>query len=1285
MGLLSQTSPAPIQASSGGLLARSAPPVAPITPQPTQTSTPPVATPEQDVGAKKGVLADIFKAPDNTLLGTIKNTLMGIPKAAEHLGSNLIGGDVGQAFGNESLNATPAGVMANTALGTANKLTLGMARGISRDVAGVVGQAPAFLQKQSSFTPNDPLSKFVFGTQPVPNIYESGKNQMLSMGVGPKTAAVMGLPFGIMSLATDFMMNPEENTILKLAHDENPVTVEKTIISQYPALKEQASVLAQTIAGVKDPQQVSAMLRDALKKKTADALAAHPQNPDISYEPTTVSEKPTEPIIQQEPTSVESKTLDAFTHSTDQKQVGNFELGSFGKNSELRKATKADRFPENELSATQDHITGAYRSSDNPASYRHDNTTWVAKMPNGEDRVIYTRKNAAGKDEILNWHTVSDSKYLEQLKSFGAPAQTRTEINPIEGERSNPLSYGGESTPFTDRQSLHQPETAISSPQSAVSPTEKTAQYYTDLQTSPGEHALGDNRYESEHPSYKSTISENNGGTEPPTSRGGLRVPEIDFSIGKDKAAIDLSVNTMERNIENIFPRETASKINKFLIEPVRANEADRVEYVSDIRKQVKKEIVDGLGIHVGSKESALLQRYGEGRMNISELVKESPKHADAIIKANTIMRKVYDDLINHWNDERASAGLPEVPKRADYYRHFQDMHSFLSMFNFMAKRPELPTAISGITENFRSRVPWASAAMRRLGGPFTEDAIKGLDQYLNTTSRAIFHTDSVQRGRLFEKYLREAAEARTSKGLADVGLPNFASNLNDWVNLVSGKQSKLDRAIESVAGRRMLPFLGGLTRQFSKNVIGGSISSAITHAIPTVFTLATTDTRSAVLGLMDTLRSPFMGDFNSINGLKSGFLTRRFGTEAIEKNVLQKGSDILGSPFHAVDQFISRFAVSAKYAEGLKAGLKPEEAMAAADKYAARTIGDRSTGNLPNLMNTKTLGMITQFQIEVNDNLQVLLHDVPYDQQGNMKKVAGMYVKFAIYSYLFNQVMQNIKGSGKGLDPIDLGLTLAGLNSEGKGKDLATRAGLAAGDFAKELPFTSLPVGGQIPALEPIAQAVTKIGSGDVLGGAEQLGIDYASPIGGGVQAQKTLKGLTAVNAGEVKNAKGQLTSVVPKTPVNYVKGALFGTAAFPAQQQATKNETELYNLLQQNKSGQQTLKAIQEFERLKSIDKTQGTEAANTEFEKIKTSDPSLSKLILTQASNEKLGLTKEDLMVKQLGVGNGQRAKYLAEKFNSLDGGIDAKKALWEKYVNDKIITPQVSTELIPLLQK
>ena len=67
----------------------------------------------------------------------------------------------------------------------------------------------------------------------------------------------------------------------------------------------------------------------------------------------------------------------------------------------------------------------------------------------------------------------------------------------------------------------------------------------------------------------------------------------------------------------------------------------------------------------------------------------------------------------------------------------------------------------------------------------------------------------------------------------------------------------------------------------------------------------------------------------------------------------------------------------------------------------------------------------------------------------------------------------------------------------------------------------------------------------------------------------------------------------------------------------------------------------------------------------------------------SDEKLGLDYGDRRIKQLQVGNGQRAQYLADKVE----GMSASER--RKYLNDlrrkKILTPQVNQQLDVELRK
>lgn len=784
---------------------------------------------------------------------------------------------------------------------------------------------------------------------------------------------------------------------------------------------------------------------------------------------------------------------------------------------------------------------------------------------------------------------------------------------------------------------------------------------------------------------YDSTITEHNGGVEPPVNKGGLEAPQIDWTKTKDIAAIRLSTDTMERNVEKIFGKQ-ADTVNNFLTEKVRANETARAKFVTDTRKEISDKVVKGLGIRARSPESALVQHLGEGNITMDNVTAAvGPEKARQVQAAVKIFRDKYDEMHSMWNQARADAGMGPIGKIPNYFRHFPDFGSFMDNFIPTTSTGKLPTAISGITDYFKSRTPWSSAAMRRTGVKSAVDAVSGMDNYLDVASRAIFHTDSVQRGRLLEKYLRDTAKALpetmdpTAAVKTGVQLPNFASNLNDWTNLVSGKQARLDRAVESVVGRPALAFMRGAIRKFGLNVIGGNVSAATTHSIPLVYTLATTDTDAAFRGLMSTLSKPFMQDFATIGGQDSAFLTRRFATKAIDPTMGEKVGTAISKPFQWVDQFISHFAVASKFEEGIGHGLSAKEAMAQADNYAARVIGDRSTGNLPNLMNTKTLGMITQFQIEVNDNLRVLMHDVPRWANNNPAKIAGTFAKFAVYSYMFNQVMHMVKGSGKGLDPINMGMTLAGLNEEGQGKDAMGRLGAFGTELAGELPFTSIITQGQYPVLQGLPLA--DVAKGNYGTAAQKFASSFVSPVGGGVQALKTYKGIQAWRAGVLLDSSGKVITPIPQTLPNLLQGSLFGTNAWT---DVRKSQTELGKLsdlikMQQATSKAKNQQASQIATDLGHIQSAQGGSAAASQLTAIADKDPDMAKRVLTAIKNQAAGMTKADLMVKNLGIANGQRALYIKQKLSALPSN-DEKQAYLLDLANKKLLTAEVLQQVL-----
>lgn len=716
-------------------------------------------------------------------------------------------------------------------------------------------------------------------------------------------------------------------------------------------------------------------------------------------------------------------------------------------------------------------------------------------------------------------------------------------------------------------------------------------------------------------------ILEENGGVVPPSARGGLRSPQFDVASLKDVPTLLLTRDTFERNIEKVAPPDVAHKINQFYTEKIRNNEKLAVEFKNEVRKEMRKEL-EKLGINVNTPEDRAIQIYGERMMPIDQLMKEFPGTWQKIVDADILFRHAFDRILPIWNELRVQYGYkPVAPVTSKpYYRHHTDRNPWWGIIGSLPRFQsyELPTEIAGLTENFTPGKKWTSAELHRSGNRTHYSAIKSLDDYLENVVNQMFHIDSIQRGRAIEKYIRAVAkisrnpgsisvlptkdaihtEVKLPKMKQPVNLPNFVTSLHEHTNLIAGKNFVLDRAFENgIAGRNVIAFANEFKKIYGINVIGANLSSALTHMLPVSFNLATVDKIPAVKGLINTLASPLAADFTAVDGQSSSFLVRRYPERSILPTKYEKITGLMGAPFEMVDKFISRLAVTSKYYEGLSYGLSKEAAMTRADNYAGRVIGSRSTGDLPNIMKSKTLGFFTQFQIEVNDNLQVLIHDIPQwskenvkkgehiydlvekkDEAGNSQwaprnknyaKIAAMLGGFLIFSHLVNYFLKKVKGSGKGLDLIQFGLDLAGLNDDGipfypvknpEHESLAKRALTAGGDLLGELPFTNF-LTGSIPAASALPNPAAAMG-GKTTWSHEFLTKPFKnliSPVGGGSQLFKTAGGLSDFLKGYKTSASGKTKYPIEKTTGNAVKAALFGSGAFPADTQVQINRNKV------------------------------------------------------------------------------------------------------------------------------
>jgi hypothetical protein len=626
----------------------------------------------------------------------------------------------------------------------------------------------------------------------------------------------------------------------------------------------------------------------------------------------------------------------------------------------------------------------------------------------------------------------------------------------------------------------------------------------------------------------------------PPIVRGGVQPPPLNLGWWKDKGVFGMARETIERNIEDVAGKD-ADKVKAYLVEPIRANENNRINFNNTLREETKKIVVDEYKIKVESKDDKLVQDYGEKLITLDEL-KLKTKNWQNVEKAAEYFRMTYDQLIDLVNKKRAKFGYEPIPKREDYFRHFQEVSNMIQNFGSILRAEDLPTEINGITSLFKPGKPFSTAELARIGGRYEKSAIKGMDNYLDTISKQIFHIDSVQRVRALEKYIREEAANEPDH----VKLSNFVANLTEYGNLIAGKKSAIDRPVEQyLGGRKVLAAAGWVQKRMAANMVGANISSALTNFIPFTQSLATTRKGAAVRGVIDGMTSSFKKDFRLINGEESKFLLRRFPNEKIVLSRWDKFEVVLGSLFRGIDQFTSTSVVAGKYFENLNQGMSSHEAMKIADDYAGRVMADRSFGQLPNIMNVKVTRFLTNFQTEVNNVYSFIKKDIPRFGKGKPWKIASSIVQFVILSYIFNEVYQKLTGRRPTFDPIYAGLTIAGLTPITEGKTEWERVKTAAGDIANNLPFIGGIAGGRLP-IEATFPDFGKVEKGDIYGGFQGVGY-YLLPKFGGGQLRKTVETAWALaHGGVVEGATGKEKFTIDTSDIgNVVKGLVLGKYA--------------------------------------------------------------------------------------------------------------------------------------------
>lgn len=664
--------------------------------------------------------------------------------------------------------------------------------------------------------------------------------------------------------------------------------------------------------------------------------------------------------------------------------------------------------------------------------------------------------------------------------------------------------------------------------------------------------------------------------------------------------------NTPQRVMDKALGYKEGNILSDITVNKIAQNESKGIKWLDNYTNRktgILAQLSNEYKIKPGSKESAAAQMYAEGfyvdddnniiKYGDNELAKDFPdeKVRNRIkgLASDPKIRKIYDDTLDAINDSRLRNVYPEIPKRKDYFLHFRAMDDTFSKLGLPfnpndIRAKDLPTDLNGVTVDLQPGQPYFASAKRRMGNKTSHDLLGGLERYLSSAKNQIYHIDDIQNLRALRNYIADKyGQAHGLEDLSDMTeeefqervaqvynshLSTFAKFLNEEANVIAGKTTLIDRGLEGIIGRRGITFLNTVNKQVGSNMVGFNVSSSGTNFLPVVQTFAKTNKVDFLKAFTQTVSNKISSIFGKSDGFAENNPTmiRRNGADAFYRTPYQKVADTGYVLMGAVDNISTELIVRTKYNEYIRKGMSHEEATNEADKWASRLMGDRSLGQQPQLFNSKMLGLVTKFQLEVRNQLDSQFYDTIQEAKvsnediqnkllRNAKtsaKIASTFTQLAIAQHLFGSAFEKVVGYNPAFDIVEALIKMFGFDDDEDSEDTVLD-NIEQGflNLFEDLPYASVITGGgriPISSALPIKELITgedEYGEKPRLETLAEIAPYYLLPTGYG-QIKKSYQGLSMFDddlpiSGSYTES-GNLRFPIADTTENKIKAGLFG-----------------------------------------------------------------------------------------------------------------------------------------------
>lgn len=685
------------------------------------------------------------------------------------------------------------------------------------------------------------------------------------------------------------------------------------------------------------------------------------------------------------------------------------------------------------------------------------------------------------------------------------------------------------------------------------------------------------------------------------TGEGGLLEGlDINPSELRDISGRQAGWRDIWRNMRDTFG-DKFPEIEKRILYPLEDAKAAWVDHQRALTDDLYTNVVDELGIKKGSRESELVQLYGEGgyrhwesapkseqsrqgwlanlerkygRQNVeftgdgayvnesfdyNDLVNEvGAERAADIVQGENWFRQKYDELLDQVNTvrEQLYPGQQDklVPKRQDYFHHFREMEGVEGVMNLFDTSAQISPELAGKSMSTKPKTKFAGFMQQRGMGKYKPDAVGGFLEYVPSATYAI-HMDS--QGAAFRQLENELV--KTMDG--NTGINKFLEYLKYYADDIQGKTNFFDRNWQFLTSREFFTGLVTLNNRIKGNMVLGNAGTMVSQVFNMPQGIAFAKQYSApgltryLSSLIKRMADPEgfaatnpMAESRFLKERFSGDMYRRFATKPGEK---AKNVAVIG--MEDVDRFATEFIWSAAYEKALHTkGIT--DPVRYADYHARRLVAGRGVGEVPLMQKSKIVQLVAPFQVEVGNLLNVI-GDMRVD-----KDWIGAFVALPLTLWLFNRGSEAVKGMPVALDPIEAVQEAIQIARDDTKDDKALRIfGRLAGEV-----LGNMPLGQTVAALYPEygfkagdkqlptrkeffgREDPTRYGSGLLIARAIQDPLYKAVFPWGGAQAKKTVQGIDALRKGGSYTNKDQLRYPISTDPVNALKGVVFGPSGF-------------------------------------------------------------------------------------------------------------------------------------------